>query len=247
MNARVRSRPSHRSMLASLFLSTSIVGLSCAAATVQEAQESALRSLTTSSNPHLREYAYVLLDSVWPSSKIFVCWENPSPNFQREMDLVKQEVNATWSKASSLKFTGWERCAPINKGIRIRIDDSGPHTKKLGRALDGVKEGMVLNFTFANWSSSCQQMRELCIKAIAGHEFGHAIGFAHEQNRPDKPGECKAPPQGSDGDKMLTPYDKDSIMNYCNSKWNNNGALSELDIAAVQELYGLPAPGVAKS
>ena len=45
-------------------------------------------------------------------------------------------------------------------------------------------------------------------------------------------------PQGGNGDKLLTPYDEHSIMNYCNSKWNNDGKLSHLDVEAVRKLYG---------
>jgi hypothetical protein len=49
------------------------------------------------------------------------------------------------------------------------------------------------------------------------------------------------PPQGTTGDVLLTPYDPSSVMNYCNSKYNNDGQLSELDIAGLRQLYGSPA------
>ena len=35
----------------------------------------------------------------------------------------------------------------------------------------------------------------------------------------------------------LTSYDKDSIMNYCNAIWNNNGRLSDGDVKAIQILF----------
>jgi hypothetical protein len=71
------------------------------------------------------------------------------------------------------------------------------------------------------------------------HEFGHALGFAHEQNRPDTPGECKQPPQGTSGDtSLLTPWDAHSVMNYCNSKYNNEGQLSAWDKFALSRMYG---------
>jgi hypothetical protein len=104
--------------------------------------------------------------------------------------------------------------------------------------LDGAPDGMVLNFTYNNWSPSCKTMRTRCNKSIAVHEFGHALGFAHEQNRPDTPGECAELPQGQSGDTVLTPWDLSSVMNYCNPVYNNDGDLSAWDITALQAVYG---------
>jgi hypothetical protein len=167
-----------------------------------------------------------------------VCWENPNEASAAQLDLVRNAVTGSWSKASALNFAGWQQCAEKNAGIRIRIDDSGPHTKGLGKNLDQIPDGMVLNLTFRNWSQSCASMADYCIKAIAVHEFGHAIGFAHEQNRHDAPGECQNLRQGTDGDLLLTKYDPSSVMNYCNKRYNNDGELSALDAAAVREVYG---------
>lgn len=188
-------------------------------------------------------YGYFYDPSKWAFTTIPVCWENPSDTFANEMTMVRDAVASSWEKHSRLRFTGWLKCEPRNEGIRILIDDSGPHVQDLGNRINGKRNGMVLNFTFANWGQSCASapvLKEKCVRSIGVHEFGHALGFAHEQNRPDTPGECTQAPQGPDGNVLLTPYDPQSVMNYCNPIYNNDGMLSELDIKSVQTVYGGP-------
>ncbi|WNG52423.1 peptidase M12A astacin [Archangium minus] len=151
---------------------------------------------------------------------------------------MQDAANSTWGSVSTVEFVDWGPCTSTSRGIRIRIADTGPHVKQLGSRLDGYVNGMELNFTFANWSPSCQSTREFCIRAIAVHEFGHALGFAHEQNRPDRPSTCSEPAQGPNGNLMIGAWDLQSVMNYCNPNWNGNGQLSATDIAGVIQLYG---------
>jgi hypothetical protein len=209
-------------------------------------QESAgfLVKLTKEQEKNIVNKAFPLLLVKWPFNFVAVCWENPSSDNEKERGWVQASIVRTWQKYSALKFSqNWAKCAPDNQGVRIRIADDGPHVKYLGKDLNGRADGMVLNFTFAAWSPVCANpdKRKLCIESIAVHEFGHAIGFAHEQNRPDAPGECAKRRQGNDGDTInITPWDLHSVMNYCNPIYNNNGMLSEFDIKAVQYIYGAP-------
>lgn len=192
----------------------------------------------------LVERGAVVAASLWRfdplrDKRIFVCWENASQSFQFEMALVRSAVAAAWERHSELEFVGWGDCAPGSTGIRIRIEDSGPHVKYLGRALDGRMNGMALNFTFESWLPACSNgTKSDWINDIAVHEFGHAIGFTHEHNRDDTPSWCTNSPQGTDPDTYLTKWDAESEMNYCYC--DGDAELSELDIKAVQALYGRP-------
>ncbi|MDW9354136.1 ATPase [Sinorhizobium meliloti] len=175
----------------------------------------------------------------WRTLEIPVCWENPNSRDIKERQTVRSAIEENWQRYSALTFPGWGKCSDhFTKGIRIRISDERPRTIKLGRLVSGRRNGMILNFNFQRWGRDCSQHQEFCLRALAVHEFGHALGFTHEQNRSDAPDECRGEATGAVGDYNVTRYDPSSVMNYCRSIWNGNGNLSALDIQAVQTVYG---------
>jgi hypothetical protein len=183
---------------------------------------------------------YPASTQLWREGPIQACWENPSASDVAARGWVADAVRITWERQSNARFVGWAQCTSGQRGIRVRIADEAapPHTTGLGTVLDGKANGLTLNFTFANWATAaCATNRESCIRKIAVHEFGHVLGFAHEQNRPDTP-ECDEAPTGNYGDLLFGPWDLSSVMNYCNPVFNNNGALSVTDTAGVRALYG---------
>ena len=178
---------------------------------------------------------------------VFVCWEATTESFLKEKELVRTAIAASWQAASALRFQGWVTCHDHNIGIRMRIADEAPHTKAIGRELYGRKDGMVLNFAFKQWGSAqcgkSQTQRELCIRAFAVREFGHALGFVRDDTKPDAPAECRATASGfSSGPTgvLAGPYDPHSVMNHCNPVFLNNGVLSDQDKRAVGVFYGAP-------
>lgn len=170
--------------------------------------------------------------TIWTTLQIPVCWENPTPADETTRTAIRNRITATWEANSEVRFTGWGQCVERSKGIRILLGNTNQevaHVLQLGSAIDGVKNGMFINLN-----------RKPEISAV--HEFGHALGFAHEQNRADSPAWCRDKAQGASGDIYMTPWDKDSVMNYCNPVSQNNGRLSAHDIAGLQFWYGPTRP-----
>lgn len=204
--------------------------------------------------------------NLWTDAYIVVCFE--TRGLQADKDLVREAIESSWMLNSRLVFADWGNCTAGQPGIHITIENGmapmgadpdwwgWPRVEGgLGRTASGMSD-MRLTFDFQQQAASFPSCttspgREDCIRAIAVHEFGHSLGFAHEQDRDDAPVGCVAELKsdyrgagiGFPNAWNLGPFDDESVMAYCASVWNNNGRLSPNDVFYVQRVYGQKAVG----
>ncbi|MFT4924109.1 MAG: hypothetical protein ACI8WB_000187 [Phenylobacterium sp.] len=188
---------------------------------------------------------FVTNTNAWSHAYIDVCWQPqtlPEGETQADWDTAKHwaktAVANSWMRYSNLEFVGWDACTSQSTGLRLSVADAQPVTTSGVDASGARYSDISLNFSFKQWVTTlCPQylgdyQKELCIKSMAVHEFGHALGFVDEDNTVGI------------ANRTTGVKDKASIMNYHGNNYVNDtyyeyGELSVGDIEMIRHYYKL--------
>ena len=193
-----------------------------------------------------------------------LCWETPTGTmpwngFGADQAMAMAYLKRSWQAASGIRFVDRGACPTTGTEQMIRLRHIGFATTDAGaqsggqayEGVGGLRPPAVGPSTWSlhadlpvKWNSTTQRYEKIGSedrqRYVYGHEMGHVLGYAHEQDHTldQHAVDCRGGGAAATGGTSVTAYDRDSIMNYCQAGGNWTGALTSIDIQGTRELYG---------
>lgn len=185
----------------------------------------------------------------------------PQPPLIREKKIIKEAIERTWLKVANINAIWYGDCPTtgdveylkITLGPQTEETDPATGKKYWGHSSAGQsKVGMRNTLTKAStrvtidggispgmtiWTEYAGTSEQMRLEYVAIHEFGHVLGFIHEQQRPEREAAACYWRMGTPPSSGTTVglYDPESIMNYCAD--TVHGYLSDGDIRNLRLVY----------
>ncbi len=183
-----------------------------------------------------------------------VCWVDPDSHIDLQIR-VREILRESWESYANISFTGTDPSEPFGgawgpcseQGVRsvwVDFSETADFPGLTRTSYHGTTVTLMSNDALAaNYGHFRYEVL---------HEFGHALGFMHEQQRPDNwpygtamqclpdgvnPEEQYLPVAG--GINLTPTYDVNSVMNYCNpanAGWPQDLSLG--DVSGARAAYG---------